>query len=89
MTEDATRPFRAVVVLDYDSEPQARVVADALGVEAAAPLPKAAGAVTRDGSTVTLVIRAGDASALRAAANSFLRWALVAEAAHRAASREE
>ncbi len=64
----------------------AKGMAAALSVEAEAGLPKVRARVARDGGTVALRLEADDAPALRAALNSYLRWAdLAARVAHGAA----
>jgi tRNA threonylcarbamoyladenosine modification (KEOPS) complex Pcc1 subunit len=50
-------------------------VAGALSVEAGAGLPKVAARVSSGKGGVTLGLEAEDAASLRAALNSFLRWA--------------
>lgn len=76
--------YAARLVLECDDDAEARAVESALAVEAAAPLPKAGASVERAGSDVTLALSARDAASLRAAVNSYLRWARVAVEAARA-----
>jgi len=76
----------ATVIIDMSGD-VARGVAGALEVEAAAGLPRVAAVVRRQegdgdrrgegvgGGGVTIGLTADDASSLRAALNSFLRWA--------------
>lgn len=58
--------------------PEADVVRRALAPEAGRDVPKARVALRGRGRRLTLTIDADDTSALRAAANSYLRWADVA-----------
>lgn len=61
----------------------AKGMAAALSVEADAGLPRVRASVGRDGGGVDLRLEAEDPSALRAALNSYLRWAdLAARVAH-------
>jgi len=72
----------ATVTMDISGD-VARSVAGALEVEAAAGLPRVAAVVRRQGGDgcgccgdgVTIGLTADDAASLRAALNSFLRWA--------------
>jgi len=69
----------ATVTMDISGD-VARSVAGALEVEAAAGLPRVAAVVRRQGGVgcgrgVTIGLTADDAASLRAALNSFLRWA--------------
>lgn len=63
---------------------EARALAGALGVEAGQDLPKATSRVEARGDAVWIAIDARDAASLRAAVNSYLRWARVALEAARA-----
>jgi len=58
--------------------PEARVVYGALRPEAGRDVPKARVSLRAGRGRVTLTIDADDTSALRAAVNSYLRWAEVA-----------
>jgi KEOPS complex subunit Pcc1 len=58
--------------------PEAKVVHGALRPEAGRDLPKAQVTLRSSRDRVTLTIDAEDTSALRAAVNSYLRWADVA-----------
>ena len=58
--------------------PEARVVYGALRPEAGRDVPKARVSLRSGRNRVTLTIDADDTSALRAAVNSYLRWADVA-----------
>ena len=66
---------RAVVTIEGGD---ADVVRRALRPEAGRDLPRAAVAVSGSGSRVVVTINAEDTAALRAALNSYLRWADVA-----------
>jgi KEOPS complex subunit Pcc1 len=66
---------RATITLEG---PEAKVVHDALRPEAGRDFPKAQVTLRSSRDRVTLTIDAGDTSALRAAVNSYLRWADVA-----------
>ena len=55
--------------------PEARVVAEALRPEMGRDAPKARVSMQLGRDRLTLVIDAEDTSALRAAVNSYLRWA--------------
>ncbi len=71
-------PFTASLVLECEDEAEAAAVAGALAVEASDPLPKATAAVTQRATVVGIDVAARDLPSLRAAVNSFLRWARVA-----------
>ena len=58
--------------------PDARVVYESLRPEAGRDVPKASVSLRAARGRVTLTIDADDTSALRAAVNSYLRWADVA-----------
>ncbi len=66
---------RATIVLEG---PEAPVVRKALSPEAGRDIPQARVSVTGSGRRATLRIDADDLGALRAAVNSYLRWADVA-----------
>ncbi|OGS49337.1 MAG: hypothetical protein A3K68_02260 [Euryarchaeota archaeon RBG_16_68_13] len=66
---------RATITLEG---PEAPVVLQALRPEAGRDVPKARVRVSGRRGAVTLTIEADDTSALRAAVNSYLRWADVA-----------
>ena len=57
---------------------EAKVVRQALRPEAGRDVPKARVRVAGQGSILTIVAEADDTGALRAALNSYLRWADVA-----------
>jgi KEOPS complex subunit Pcc1 len=69
------------------SGPDARVVYRALQPEAGRDLPKARVSMRSAGDRMTLTIDADDTSALRAAVNSYLRWADVASRVSRVVKR--
>ena len=75
----------AAVELRYPS-PIALAVEGALSPESASEVPKTEGRTTRAGDIVRIELKADDLSSLRAAMNSYLRWA---DAAEKAASLAE
>ena len=74
---------RAVITLEGDEVPEIR---GALAPEGGRELPRARVGLAGDHAHLTITIEAEDTSALRAALNSYLRWAEVAAAASREAS---
>ncbi|HKZ90135.1 MAG TPA: KEOPS complex subunit Pcc1 [Thermoplasmata archaeon] len=70
---------RATITLEG---PQADVVRQALSPEAGRDVPKARVALRGRAGRVSIEIEAEDTSALRAAVNSYLRWADVAARVH-------
>lgn len=66
---------RAVITIEGDG---ADVVRRALAPEAGRDFPRATVAISGSGSRMVLTIEAEDTAALRAAVNSYLRWADVA-----------
>jgi KEOPS complex subunit Pcc1 len=66
---------RATITFDG---PEAAIVHDALRPEAGRDVPKARVSMRAKGDRLTLGIEAEDTGALRAAVNSYLRWADVA-----------
>jgi len=66
---------RAVITIEGDG---ADVVRQSLAPEAGRDAPRATVAISGSGSRVVLTIEAADTAALRAAINSYLRWADVA-----------
>jgi len=74
---------RAVITLEGDEVPEIR---GALAPEGGRELPRARVGLAGDQDHLTITIDAEDTSALRAALNSYLRWAEVAAAASREAS---
>lgn len=63
--------------------PEAALLRKALEPEAGRDVPKARISVAGKSNRVTITIDADDTSALRAAVNSYLRWADVAARVHR------
>ncbi len=66
---------RAVITLET---PEAHVIREALKPEAGRDIPKTRVSIRGSAHRLTLVLDAEDTSALRAAVNSYLRWADVA-----------
>ena len=77
-------PHQATLRFSYP-EPIATAVHGALAPETEAQVPKTRSDVTREGGLVRVQIDAEDLSALRAAVNSYARWAEAAERAARLA----
>jgi tRNA threonylcarbamoyladenosine modification (KEOPS) complex Pcc1 subunit len=71
---------RAAIELRY-RPPIALAVEGALSPESTSEVPKTSGRTTRTGETVRVELTAEDLSSLRAALNSYLRWADAAERA--------
>ena len=71
---------RATITLEG---PEAEVVRKALAPEAGRDVPKARVTVAGRGRRLSLTIEAEDTGALRAAVNSYLRWADVAAKVYR------
>ena len=61
-------------VFDFDSEEDARIIAESLDPEIKHKIPKTNVQVTLSNKTFSLEIEAKDISSLRAACNSYLRW---------------
>jgi len=80
-------PHAATLVFEAPSEAEAAALAGALGPEVGDEVPKTRGALARDGARVTLDLAAEDVPSLRAAVNSYLRWARTALDAAAAARR--
>jgi len=74
---------RATIVF---AGPDAHVVYESLRPEAGRDLPKARASLKAGSGRVTLTIDAEDTSALRAAVNSYLRWADIAARVRREVS---
>jgi tRNA threonylcarbamoyladenosine modification (KEOPS) complex Pcc1 subunit len=70
-------------VVTYDGR-EADVIRDALRPEAGREIPSAQVSVKGEGDRVVIRVDAEDTAALRAALNSYLRWAQVALDVHRA-----
>jgi len=64
----------AKFVFVFDSEEEARVVAESLNPEIKYKIPKTKAEISLSGKTFSLRIEAKDVSSLRAACNSYLRW---------------
>ena len=75
---------RAEIRIEGD---EAAILRRALAPEAGREIPKTSVRVTGRGKSLTLTIDAEDTGALRAAVNSYLRWADVAAGAARVAKR--
>jgi KEOPS complex subunit Pcc1 len=69
-------PVRARVTLEAGAD--APALLQALSPEAGREVPRSTTTLSLDGSTVVLEVSADDAGALRAALNSYLRWAALA-----------
>lgn len=81
-------PHSTEVVLPADDVERARVVAKVLAIESSSAPARSQVRVTADGSDVRILVEAEDLRSLRAAANSYLRWAHTAlEVARRSAPR--
>ena len=65
---------KACFVFDFDSEEEARVVAESLSPEIKHKIPKTNIELSLSKKTFSLKIEAKDVSSLRAACNSYLRW---------------
>ena len=65
---------KANFVLVFDSEEEARIVAESLSPEIKHRIPKTKVEVSLSNNTFSLEIEAKDISSLRAACNSYLRW---------------
>ncbi|HEV8359468.1 MAG TPA: KEOPS complex subunit Pcc1 [Candidatus Thermoplasmatota archaeon] len=77
----------ARLIFDLDSPAQADAVEAALLPELGDDVPGARSSLARAGSSLTLDLQAEDAGALRAALNSYLRWAQTALDVHALARR--
>ena len=65
---------KASFIFDFDSEEEARVVAESLIPEIKHKIPKTKVEVSLSKKRFTLEVEAKDVSSLRAACNSYLRW---------------
>ncbi|WP_323675152.1 KEOPS complex subunit Pcc1 [Halorubellus sp. PRR65] len=73
-------PHETVLELSYDDESLARLVERSVGREVGEiDDERSETAVSRDGRTVAFTVEARDMTALRAATNTWLRLAMVAE----------
>lgn len=61
-------------VFNFDSEEEARIIAQSLDPEIKQRIPKTKVQVTLSKNTFSINIEAKDLSSLRAASNSYLRW---------------
>lgn len=64
----------AKFVFDFDSEKEAKIIAESLYPEIKHRIPKTNVEVSTSGKIFFLEIKANDLSSLRAACNSYLRW---------------
>lgn len=64
----------ASFVFVFDSEGEAKIIAESLGPEIKHKIPKTNVKVSLSKKTFSLKIKAKDISSLRAACNSYLRW---------------
>jgi tRNA threonylcarbamoyladenosine modification (KEOPS) complex Pcc1 subunit len=65
---------KASFIFIFDSEKEAKIVAESLNPEIKHKIPKTEVEVSLSGKTFSLEIEATDVSSLRAACNSYLRW---------------
>ena len=65
---------KASFIFVFDSEKEAKIVAESLNPEIKHKIPKTEIEVSLSGKTFFLEIEATDVSSLRAACNSYLRW---------------
>jgi tRNA threonylcarbamoyladenosine modification (KEOPS) complex Pcc1 subunit len=65
---------KASFIFVFDSEKEAKIVAESLNPEIKHKIPKTEIEVSLLGKTFSLEIEATDVSSLRAACNSYLRW---------------
>jgi tRNA threonylcarbamoyladenosine modification (KEOPS) complex Pcc1 subunit len=65
---------KASFIFVFDSEKEAKIVAESLNPEIKHKIPKTEIEVSCMGKTFSLEIEATDVSSLRAACNSYLRW---------------
>ena len=61
-------------IFNFDSEEEARIIAESLDPEIKHKVPKTNVKVSLSKKTFTLQIESSDISSLRAACNSYLRW---------------
>ena len=64
----------AKFIFNFDSEEEAKIVAESLNPEAKNKIPKTNVNISLSGDTISLKITSKDISSLRAACNSYLRW---------------
>jgi len=65
---------KASFIFDFDSEEEARIIAESLIPEIKHKIPKTKVEVSLSKNRFTLDVEAKDVSSLRAACNSYLRW---------------
>jgi len=65
---------RAAFTFVFNSDDEARVVAESLKPEITHKIPKTSATISLSDKTLDLEIEAKDVSSLRAACNSYLRW---------------
>jgi len=65
---------KAEFIFSFDSDDEARIVAESLLPEIKHKIPKTNVHVSLEGKKILLTIAAKDISSLRAACNSYLRW---------------
>jgi len=65
---------KASFIFVFDSEKEAKIVAESLNPEIKHKIPKTEIEISLSGKTFSLEIEATDVSSLRAACNSYLRW---------------
>jgi len=68
----------AKFIFNFDSEEEAKIIAQSLSPEIKNEIPKTNVEVTLSGKTFCLEIETEDVSSLRAACNSYLRWINIA-----------
>jgi tRNA threonylcarbamoyladenosine modification (KEOPS) complex Pcc1 subunit len=61
-------------IFNFDSEKEARIIAETLDPEIKQKIPKTSVEISLSGSKISLNIESTDLSSLRAACNSYLRW---------------
>ena len=64
----------AKFIFNFDSEEEARIIAESLDPEIKNKIPKTNVEVKLSKNTFTISIESKDISSLRAASNSYLRW---------------
>jgi len=65
---------KATFVFIFDTDDEARIVAESLNPEIKHKIPKTDVKVNRNGCKFSIELQADDISSLRAACNSYLRW---------------
>jgi len=64
----------ASFIFNFDSEEEAKIVAESLDPETKNKIPKTNVNISLSGDKISLKITSKDISSLRAACNSYLRW---------------